>query len=521
MILKKPYAFFIKMFKPIHLVLALIVAYLIFLENRILTFLNGYMYSSIDTSLKNIKGNLANNFIFIIPMLIIVLSLLILGVMFRKKKPVLFYFINIFIFIVSIIINLYVSNFLGVLEQSVVSIRIVKLMHDLLFINIMLQSVMFIFLIIRGMGINFKKFDFSNDISKFEINESDDEEFELDINIDLDENKRKRKKNLRYLKYTYIENKFIINIVLIIFVIILSLVIYGIIKVYYKNNKEGKIYSANTFSFGVNETLILNRDYSGRKLTDNYLIVVNTSIASNYQDNILYLKDFSLKIGNAVFKPVTDYAKSLIDIGNVYNETVLPFEYTNYLFVYEIPEKFKTSDMIFSYSNEGKSIDIKLKPKEQQNSDIIVEKSIGEEMQFNESIGDIKFEINDFEIKDRYLVEYNYCINDNDCILSKEYLVASINENFDKYILRLDINYNDNSSLKLSDFYDLLEGFGSIQYKINDSWIVQSDNFEEIKSSKANMGNNIYIGVNSEVMNATNIKFVFNIRGSRYEYTIK
>ena len=126
-------------------------------------------------------------------------------------------------------------------------------------------------------------------------------------------------------------------------------------------------------------------------------------------------------------------------------------------------------------------------------------------MQFNESIGDIKFEINDFEIKDRYLVEYNYCINDNDCILSKEYLVASINENFDKYILRLDINYNDNSSLKLSDFYDLLEGFGSIQ----------------IKSSKANMGNNIYTGVNSEVMNATNIKFVFNIRGSRYEYTIK
>ena len=33
MILKKPYAFFIKMFKPIHLVISILIAYLIYLDD--------------------------------------------------------------------------------------------------------------------------------------------------------------------------------------------------------------------------------------------------------------------------------------------------------------------------------------------------------------------------------------------------------------------------------------------------------------------------------------------------------
>jgi len=521
MILRKPYAFFIKMFKPIHFILALLVAYLIYLENRILNFLNAYIYSSTNSAVQNIKEQLASNLIYIIPIVIMILSLIILGVMFRKKKPVTFYVVNVFSFIVIIIINMYASNFLGMLEESIVSVKTVKLIHDLILLNMIIESIIFIFLVVRGMGINFKKFDFDSEISKFDISESDKEEFELDINVDLAESKRKRRRNFRYLKYAYIENRFLINCVSIIIICVLGLSIFGIVNMNKNKNKEGFVYAASTFSFGVDETIMLNTDYKGKKITDDYLIVVNTKVNSYMRDNYLFLKDFSLKIGDVKFKPTTDYNKLLIDLGNSYDGEELPLEFTNYLFVYEIPEKFTTSEMIFSYANGGSSIDIKLNPKKLLDNKEVESKKITEEIEFSKSLGDLKFKINEYDIKDKFMLEYNYCVKDNDCIVSREYIRPSLDKNYDKYILKLNLEYSDNSNLNLNTFYKFFDRFGEIQYKIGDNWYSQGSGFEDIKSKKASDKNIAYIGIRSDIINATSIKLVFSIRGLSYEYLLK
>lgn len=518
MIIRKPYAFFIKMFKPIHLILAILVAYLIYLENKTLNFLNTYINSSMGIGLQNVKNNLL---IYLIPIIIIILSLIILGVMFRKKKPSAFYLINIFAFVIVLIINLYTTNFLNVIQNSVVSIRIVKLIHDLVFINIIIGSISFVFFIIRGMGVNIKKFDFDSEISKFDISESDKEEIELDINVDLNESKRKRRKFRRNIKYTYIENKFLFNITFVLFIIISFLSAFIIVSMLNRTNKEGVIYSSGTFNFKVNRTIVLNTSYKGEKLTDNYLVVVDTSIASNLSNKSLFLNDFSLKINDFVFKPTTNYSNSLLDIGNVYNGYNLSNEFTNYLFVYEIPSEYMNSNMYFRYSNTGEIISIKLSPKELVSNDFSISEKLGEEIDFGESIGNIKFKINDFELKNKFILEYNYCYKKNDCLLSKEYLKPSINTNFDKYVLRLNVDYNDSSDLNTGGFYELLSKFGSIYYYVNDTWNIQNGSFEEIKSNKVNTKNDIYIGVNSSINDATSIKLVFNIRGSKYEYVLK
>lgn len=518
MIIRKPYAFFIKMFKPIHFILAVLAAYLIYLENKTLNFLNTYINSSMGIGLQNIKNNII---IYVIPIIIIILSLIILGVMFRKKKPITFYLVNIFAFLVVLIINLYTANFIDIIQNSVVSIRTVKLIHDLVFINIIIGSISFVFFIIRSMGINIKKFDFDSEISKFDISESDKEEIELDINVDLNESKRKRRRFIRNIKYTYIENKFLFNFIFVLFVIVVSLSIFIVVAKLNKINKEGVVYSADTFDFKVNRTIILNTSYKGEKLTDNYLIVVDTSIASNSSNNSLFLNDFSLKINDYVFKPTTNYSDSLFDIGNVYNEANLSTEFVNYLFVYEIPREYINNKMYFRYNNIDEIISVKLNPKELISGNLSINKSLKEEIDFSESIGNIKFRINDFEIKDKFLLEYNYCYKKNECLLSKEYLKPSIDTNFDKYILRLNVEYNDNSYLNTERFYDLFSKFGSIYYCINDTCYIQSGIFEEIKSNKINTKNNIYIGINSSINNATSIKLVFNIRGSKYEYVLK
>lgn len=521
MILRKPYAFFIKMFKPLHLTLAIVVAYLIYLQNKILIFLNSYIYSTTSAVGENIKDKLASNLLFIIPIILIIFSLIILGIMFKKEKKFTFYVISIFSFVVVLVINLYASNFLGVLEKSIVSIKTVKLIHDLVLINMVIESISFVFLIVRGMGINIKKFDFDSDISKINVSDSDKEEFEVKIDVDLNESKRKRKKRLRYLKYFYLEKKTIINLVLVLLLCVFIISALFILKMGKRVNKEGNIYSTNTFSFGVDDTLIIDTDYRGNKISENYLIVVDVKMKSNISGKSLLLKDFSLKIDELIFKPTLKYSNFLIDLGDLYDESILSNEYTNYLFVYEVPEKYIKSDMIFNYNGDGNSIDIFLNPKDLATTEISISKQINEQISFEKTLGNIMFKIKSYEIKDKFLLEYDYCIKQGDCILSKEYLKPSIDENFDKYILKLDIEYRDNSDLNIETFYDFFFNFGSIYYSIDGNWYYQKSNFEKINSSKTNTKNNVYIGVNSEIYNATSIKLIFDIRGSKYEYLLK
>lgn len=521
MILKKPYAFFIKMFKPIHLILSILVLYLISLSNDILRFLNNYMYSSESVVAEEIIESLINNSFYFIPVAMIILFLILLSVMYKKNKPVIFYFVGIFSFIIVLVINIYTINFLNILVENIVSIKAIKLIHDLVLINMLIESGCLVFLFVRGVGIDFKKFDFNSDISQFEMNESDKEEFEVNVNIDFNERKRKRKESFRNLKYLYIENKLIINIFIIIALLLLSIETIYFVKKYNEVNKENVYYSTDLFTFKVNSTTLLNTDFQGNRITENYLLIVDANIKPRYSNQKLYLNDFSLRVENFLFKPIEKYYDKLIDLGNLYQEQILDMGYTDYLFVFEIPEKYISSDMSFRYTSEGNIISVSLNPKVLSETENILEtKEISQTLKFEEPLNEIQFKINSYELKNSFLINYNYCIKENDCISSKEYLKPSIDENYDKTILKLDVEYIENSKLDIKNFYSLLSNFGIITYKIDNKWI-NTYKFEEIVSKKVSSKNNIYIGVNSNILNAEAIKLIFNVRGQKYEYILK
>jgi len=519
-ILKKPYAFFIKLFKPIHLILSGLVLYLIILTNNILVFLRDYMYKTEVLADKEVIVSLVDNFLYIIPVIAMIVFLLIIGIMYKKNKPFIFYFVGFFLFLVVIVINAYSLSFLNILLESVVSIKSIKLIHDLVLINIIIESVIFFLLIIRGFGIDFRKFDFTNDISKFEINESDREEFEVNVNIDFNERKRKRKEKIRYLSYTYAENSFLINIGAIIMFIVIVLLFFYTFYIKSQKNREGNYYSAGSFEFKVNKAILLNTDYKGNKINDNYLIIVDTDIKSNYANNKLYLNDFSLDIDQIQFKPVKKYFDRLIDLGNFYEEQILPFEYTNYLFVFEIPEKYIKSEMYFSYNNKGEVVEVFIEPKKLESVELSETKKTNETLILKEPLNGIEFKVNDYSLDKKFLIEYNYCINKNDCIFSKEYLKPSIDENYDKVILKLNIDYASKSELGVDSFYQFLSKFGVISYKIGDRWY-SIYKFEEIASKRVSSKENVYIGVNSKIMDADSIKIIFNVRDLKYEYVLK
>jgi len=521
MILKKPYAFFIKVFKPIHLLLAFLIVYLTYRSNNVLVFFNNYIYSSENVVGLTLKEKLISNDIYVIPIIIIIFSLIFLGIMFNKKKPVIFYVTNIFIYLIVIIINVYISRFLTSMEEAIVSIKIVKLSHDLILLNMIFQIFSFVLFFIRGLGINFKKFNFDSDITKLNINESDKEEIEVSINIDLDIAKSKRKRKRRYFKYAYKENKFIINLLLFL---ILMTVISTSAFVYFskiEKNKEGIVYSMGNFNLIVNKSMFMNYGIDNEKITNNCLVVLDVSLQTNLKSISLFLKDFSLEVGEAIFHVETKYANKLLDIGNTYNQEILNSEYNNYIFIFEIPEKYMESDLVFIYNNQGVKKGITLNPKKYISNKIIKSLDIGGKINFNDTLGDISFSVNSFEIKDKFLINYNYCISENDCILSKEYITPTINENFDKHVLKLTVDYVDKSNLNTKSFYDFFSKFGTIEYKVNGKLYIQNSNFEQLKSKKTDNKNNIYIGVNSNITNADSIDLVFNIRDSKYTYILK
>ena len=521
MILRKPYAFFIRMFKPVHIAMASMTIYLLYLENKILSFLSNYIYSAENVVGQKLRETLFSNYIYIFPIIILFFSLLTLGIMLKKKKPITFYMVNIFAYVVVLVINVYTNNFLGVLEKSIVSIKIAKLMHDLVFIAMAIETVSFIFLIVRGIGINFKRFDFDSEISKFSINESDKEEFEVNVNVDINESRTNFKRKLRKLKYRYLENKILVNLCICIFIGLISALIVVRIISQRRYNKEGIVYETSTFNFSVNNSYLLNKDFRNNKITDNYLVVVSAKLQSNFSSKSLYVKDFSLEIGEAVFKATTKYANNLLDLGTTYKESILTREFVNYLFVYEIPEKFMETEMDFSYNDMGNKVSIRLNPKRVNSSKISVTKKVGESISFKELLGDIEFKINSFDISDKYSLEYNYCIKKDDCVKSYEYLKPSIDKNYDKYILRVNVEFSDKSELNTKSFYDFFSRFGSIYYKIGDEWYSQNSGFEQIVSNKTNTQNNEYIGINSIINDASSIKLVFNIRDSAYEYVLR
>ena len=104
MILRKPYAFFIKHFRFIHVILSLLVIYSTYKTKILLDFFNEYSNEIINITGQDLVTPLMPLFFQIIPLIILVVNLLLLFIMFIKKKPYLIYVISIGIFLFTFII---------------------------------------------------------------------------------------------------------------------------------------------------------------------------------------------------------------------------------------------------------------------------------------------------------------------------------------------------------------------------------------------------------------------------------
>ena len=462
MILRKPYAILIKNFKLIHLVLTLMMIYLFIQTSSLLTFFNDNISGQDIIQGYDISRELFNSWTFILPIIIVLASFTILSLMFFKKKPFLIYVINIISYIsLGILYYITLTN-VDILEVRLVDIRVLRAIRDFLIGAMVIQSFTTIFMFVRATGFDIKKFNFTEDLDELEISEEDREEFELELDFDADKLIRTYRRKLRTLKYGYLENKFIINIFILVFSI--GFITYTLVDVFVLNRayNEKVLFETENYFIKVNNTYITQQNFKSEKIFEKTKLVIidldirNTYAVSSRLDTVLT----ELVIGKKYFRPINKYDELVFDIGKSYNKEPLSTNISNFILVYEVPIELSLEKAYFNYKETllqtnravTKNYKVKINPINLDENIITKQIDFGQEIDLSETIlKSGKFKIDHIQFSDVFVSVYNHCIN-GECSESFEYILPSYTGKEDKSLVYIEASYKNDKITNFSNF---------------------------------------------------------------------
>lgn len=357
MILRRPYAFLIKHFRLIHLILFGILAFITYKANIILNFFKDYI--SANGNIEILSSNYISIFIYIAPIIIIGLSILIFYLMKYKDKPRLFYIILIIVSILCTGVYTYLYFNIKSLETTAVSARMIRLYRDIARANFYVLFVACIPALIRGLGFDIKKFNFTKDLKDLNLSEEDSAEVEVSIDVSSNGLKRTGRKTLREFKYYYAENKLFINIILVTLIVILIL-IFPFNKYVIKGDlNEGEILGTSAFNIKVTDSYLTERN---RISKNNSYVILKISVIGKVNKYSLNLDHFVLEGKNNKYISSQKFYLYFDDIGIGYKNNILDTSnYKDYILVFNIDNVDKDSNFVFRYVDNDKGI--KLSPK--------------------------------------------------------------------------------------------------------------------------------------------------------------
>ena len=148
MIFRKPYAFLIKNFRKIHILLLALVIYIYYKQANLYTFLKEYVaIQSYNSSLESID-NYVSPLVFLILFIIILISGLLIYLLLYKKKPWKLYLVIVLEYILMFVGFSMAVNFFHNYDATV-SVSNAMAIRDIIFIASLGQYLVLIILIIR------------------------------------------------------------------------------------------------------------------------------------------------------------------------------------------------------------------------------------------------------------------------------------------------------------------------------------------------------------------------------------
>lgn len=534
MILRKPYAFFIKHFKLLHVILVFLSAYLAFKTLNLSMFFSDY--GKAMQIISNFEmGEYINVYLFLINMLIIILNIIILSVMIVKKKPFVQYVYSLLVYSLTFVMFLFAFSSLRVVNANILNATIVILLRDFLMICALLQMVSLILYLIRSTGFDIKKFDFGADLEQLKISDEDSEEVEAVIEFDKNILDRSFKEKLRYAKYAIVENKNFVIVLFVILVLIIGVILYFNIFIYRYNVKEGVSFSASGITMSVEDTFVTTQNYRHKQITkdDKALVILRTNIKANNKSILEFNTGLAtLQIGKYKFDVSRNYNTYISDLGKVYFSQKLDTIEQSYLLVYEIPKGLQNEQMTLKFNDNisyiggelgAKNVYVKLKPVNLDKTKLSGTKKLGQALELNDTVlGNAYLKIDSYEIKDSFKVSYKYCVSTNNCIDSIENITPTASSNYEKVIMKLVGTYESDDSLSSSvtNLYNFVS-LGTLIYTIDGKEYKSNVPIKEIKPSKTSSKHIYYVEVEKNTLKANGLYFDFKVRNKEYKYILK
>lgn len=508
MIIRKPYAFLIKNFRSIHLLLTILLSLIMIKSYNIFSLISKLIsgeanrYSAI---------NYINYGLFFLILISLVIFLFIYILMKHKKKPKLIYMTSFLGYVFLIILLIFVFTYFKTLQSELLDEKIIRIYRDLFLLLIGFQVIVIVIMLVRGLGFDIKKFDFKKDLQELNISEEDAEEVEVNVKVNTNKIIGFFNRIWREFKYYVKENKLIFIFIVVIIVVILTITIIKILKGDTNNYSLNETFITDKYEMKIKNSYVTNLNYNNEIIDkDKYFVIVSFNIKGiTTNKNSINNASLLLKSGKNTYYPEIKYCDNFIDLGACYREkTISNKNYNNYILVYTITSKDinKSKYFIYEYAHTPKTtsaIKVKLEEKDIYTINTKKEYKIGDKLQFNGNIIENKYlQINNFSLGK--IIEYTYMEKDEE----KVDIITSKN----KSILRLDID-TDIDNLSSSN---ILKYYTKLKYTIGDEEYIGSYTLK-----KSNNPEILFLEISEKIENADKIWLNIDVRNEQYIYTIK
>ena len=535
MILRKPYAFLIKYFKIIHLLIAALMGYLLYKSYDIINFFGESVANNYNAVASGqVAGLYINYFMYGAIILTLFALIAVYYLLSHKDKPRKFYMYAIIYYIILFVVFSIFYKFINTLTNETISSSTLRAYRDISILVSLPQIFFVIYTFVTFTGFNIKKFNFGEDLKELEIKEEDNEEFEFSLGFKGYKAERNIRRFVREFSYYVRENSFIFTIILIITIIVVGTTIFLNREVYNKtyNAKDSVLH--NTFGVSVEDSIVTNLSYSGEILTEGkYYVALKLKVTNNALINSsLDYSNFKLQVGEKQIKPNLERSLYFKDFATPYYGDKITKSSSKIIgLVYEIDEtEIMETFKLKIYRGVGtKPGEIVAKYNEIEIEPVLVDKvadanevDLNENLEFVYSnVGETMIKISSFQFAKSFQYSYDKCEKENcktiDDIVSVDYTV--IGDYLMLLVLDYEFNldqntayYNGNSSLK-----EFINNFMKIKYTIEDKTYYSNVIYRTPKS----LTDKIVLQVRSNVNEADNVAVVFTIRNKNYIINLK
>ncbi len=517
MIIRKPYAFLIKHFRKIHIILLILCGYIYYKNLQLSSFINEFMdLGTYDVANEPITKYVS--FFAIIALLLLVVGSLLLAILLRhKQKPWKLYLLPvveyIFIFIIYMATKSFFDSYTGELQTA--SIRAIR---DFLLIATVIQYPILIIFLMRILGVDLNKFNFKMDEEYLEMSSADREELEINIDFDKDSLKRGIRRLLRNIGYVYQEHKKLCNTIATVLLIFLIYNGYRFIFITNKAYKQGDSLNSNGYTITVNNSYYSDKDYTGNIISDkSSFVILDLTIKNNAEAREVDLNKFHVMNGiNDYVTTEKTFETEFQDLGKTYEKKSLRRgESFNQIMIFKVDKDLSTRRFVLYYQefNNGiphlRKIKLKLNNLSEIKNNAII--NLGEDFTFNLKNKKETITFDEYEFIDQVEYSYRSCTSSN---CSTHTATKTADKGYK--ILKMSFASTD---FEGKDMIDFSSKYGKIKY-------INKDNKKSVVTiknpfQKVYYGKYLYIQVPEQMASSSSVELEYTVRNNKYIYKLR